>query len=88
MAPEIASEPRKLECPRQDSNLRPSAPDTMVLADSPLACIRCARAAFFSSSAFGRPMCCPRAGALGVPQRGVPWRRETALDRSSRRLER
>jgi hypothetical protein len=33
----------------------------MVLADSPLACIRIAKAAFFSSSALGRPMCWPRA---------------------------
>lgn len=33
----------------------------MVLADSPLACIRCARATFDWSSAFGRPMDCPRA---------------------------
>ncbi|MCW2513600.1 MAG: hypothetical protein JWR11_2642 [Mycobacterium sp.] len=35
--------------------------DAMVLADSPLACIRCATAAFSSFSAFGRPMDCPRA---------------------------
>jgi hypothetical protein len=27
----------------------------------PLRCIRCARAAFVSSSTLGRPMCCPRA---------------------------
>jgi hypothetical protein len=33
----------------------------MVLADSPLACIRMTKAAFFLSSALGRPMCCPRA---------------------------
>ena len=33
----------------------------IVLADSPLACIRRANAAFLSSSALGRPMCCPRA---------------------------
>ena len=33
----------------------------MVLADSPLACIRCASAVFDLSSAFGRPMDCPRA---------------------------
>ena len=32
----------------------------IVLADSPLACIRCANAAFGLSSALGRPMCCPR----------------------------
>jgi len=33
----------------------------IVLADSPLACTRSARPAFFSSSASRRPMCCPRA---------------------------
>ena len=33
----------------------------MVLADSPLACIRCASAALERSRAFGRPMDCPRA---------------------------
>ena len=32
----------------------------MVLADSPVACIRRASAAFFSVSALGRRMCCPR----------------------------
>jgi hypothetical protein len=32
----------------------------MVLADSPAACMRCARAAFDLSSALGRPMCCSR----------------------------
>jgi hypothetical protein len=32
----------------------------IVLADSLFACIRMAKAAFFSSSALGRPMCCPR----------------------------
>ena len=32
-----------------------------MLADSPLACIRCARATLDWSNAFGRPMDCPRA---------------------------
>jgi hypothetical protein len=42
------------------ARLTPSAL-AIVLAGSPLACIRMAKAAFFSSSALGRPMDCPRA---------------------------
>jgi len=33
----------------------------IVVADSPLACIRCTRAAFEASNALGRPIDCPRA---------------------------
>jgi hypothetical protein len=39
----------------------------IVLADSPLRCIRWAKAAFDLSSALGRPMCCPL--ALGAALR-------------------
>ena len=42
------------------ARLTPSV-EAIVLADSPLACIRCARATFDGSSALGRPMDCPRA---------------------------
>jgi hypothetical protein len=38
-----------------------------VLADSPLACIRCAKAAFFSSSASGRPDVLPAFPTPAVP---------------------
>ena len=41
----------------------------IVLADSPLACIRCARAAFDSSNDLGRPMDCPRARAKGFQRK-------------------
>jgi hypothetical protein len=46
----------------------------MVLADCPPACIRCARADFSSSSALGRPICCPAPVpvAPGVPLLDVP----------------
>ncbi|SBS76724.1 hypothetical protein MHPYR_350066 [uncultured Mycobacterium sp.] len=42
------------------ARLTPSV-EAMVVADSPLACIRCASAVFEVSSALGRPMDCPRA---------------------------
>ena len=48
----------------------------MVLADSPLTCILCARAAFFWSSAFGRPIAWPRdrrASRAARSVRGSRW---------------
>jgi hypothetical protein len=55
------------------ARLTPSAL-AIVLADSPLTCIRCARAPFFSSGALGRPMCWPRArrASRGAVRRCLP----------------
>jgi hypothetical protein len=54
----------------------------IVLADSPLACIRCARAAFDSSNTLGRPMCARVPDALYAPLPDVPdlVRRADLLD--------
>jgi hypothetical protein len=52
----------------------------MVAADSPLACIRWATAALVLSSAFGRPMDCPRARrASRAAARRSPAQRLTTL---------
>ena len=48
----------ELQCDSRSAHPEVAA---MVLADSPLVCIRCASATFDWSSAFGRPMDCPRA---------------------------
>jgi len=54
----------------------------MVLADSPLACIRCARAGFDLSSTLGRPICCPRARRGARAAAGV--RREAKSEAAAR----